>query len=272
MRIATFLLVVVGLGCSAAAQSPPASSPMTTEALSSRFPPPPGFVPVVVDDDSFGAWLRQRRLAPIDTPVRRFDGAVVQASWAKHVVVGIDVGTKDLQQCADSAIRLYAEYRRARGTLATTTFHATSGDPMPYARYAAGERARAEGRGLVWRRGADSVTSTSSAVVADRVFSTWLDDVFMYAGSLSIARDTVPAGPRLRPGDLLVIGGSPGHVLVVMDVAERDDGEQRLLLGQGYMPAQSFHVLGWYAADGDGVRVPSWPATFPSTGWRRFAQ
>jgi len=37
--------------------------------------------------------------------------------------------------------------------------------------------------------------------------------------------------------------GSPGHVVMVLDVCENAEGQRAFLLGQGYMPAQQFHVL-----------------------------
>lgn len=37
--------------------------------------------------------------------------------------------------------------------------------------------------------------------------------------------------------------GSPGHVVLVLDICEDEAGKRAFLLGQGYMPAQEFHVL-----------------------------
>jgi len=254
------------------AQSGPMSGPQRARSgrgdlLTDRFPPPDGFTRVDVAASSFGGWLRTRTVLPATEPVRRFDGEIVNAPWSLGVVE-LDVGKKDLQQCADSAIRLYADWRRASGTLATTSFHATSGDVIPWSRYARGERAFARGNGLGWR---DRQTMASPDTI-DAVYRTWLDDVFMFAGSASLGQDTTSVAGPLVPGDLLVLPGSPGHVLVVMDVAEdRDRGTQRLLLAQGFMPAQSFHVIGWYAPNDEGaVVVPSWPKAFDKQSRRRF--
>ena len=47
----------------------------------------------------------------------------------------------------------------------------------------------------------------------------------------------------IRPGDIFIYGGSPGHVEMVVDVCENKSGDKAFLLGQGYLPAQQFHIL-----------------------------
>lgn len=237
------------------------------DTVRERFPAPVGFSSDVVVEGSFGAYLQALPLRPAGTPVLTFAGTPAHAPWAQ-AVVDLSVGARDLQQCADSAIRLRAEWLRS--TTSTTTgparpvFHATSGDPIPYARYVAGERAFAQKNRLGWRSGARAADD-------DEVWAAWLETVFLYAGSLSLAKDTTPVTGPMQAGDILVLGGSPGHVLVVLDVARASDGREQWLIGQGFMPAQSFHVIGWYAPDDDGaLTVPSWKAPFPKTARRRF--
>ena len=48
---------------------------------------------------------------------------------------------------------------------------------------------------------------------------------------------------ELHPGDVLLKGGSPGHVVMVIDLCENEQGQKAFLLAQGYMPAQEFHIL-----------------------------
>ena len=43
--------------------------------------------------------------------------------------------------------------------------------------------------------------------------------------------------------DIIIRGGSPGHVVMIVDVCERVNGDKAFLLAQGFMPAQEFHVL-----------------------------
>ena len=48
---------------------------------------------------------------------------------------------------------------------------------------------------------------------------------------------------KIEVGDVFLKGGSPGHVVMIVDMCQREDGKKAFLLAQGYMPAQEFHVL-----------------------------
>ncbi|HVJ95128.1 MAG TPA: DUF4846 domain-containing protein, partial [Labilithrix sp.] len=109
------------------------------------------------------------------------------------------------------------------------------------------------------------------------LFRFYLDDVFAWANTASLERDAKRV-TDLRAGDFFVMSGTPfGHAVIVLDVARAKDGRLALLLGQGYMPAQSFHVLRkseretWFvvAPDASEVKTPFW-APFPMTSLRRL--
>jgi hypothetical protein len=188
-------------------------------------------------------------------------------------VVALDEGTADLQQCADSIMRLHAEWLWSQGNRAMD-YRAASGAAMPFTRWLAGDRPAAEGNVLRW---------TASARAGDRDdhsgFRKYLDAVFTWANTGALARD-VPKSTveSLRPGDFFVLAGSPGHAVLVLDVAAGEHGERAVLLGQGYMPAQSFHVLRpapeavWFTIDpaAGGLQTPFWPAPFPWSSLRRL--
>jgi hypothetical protein len=69
-------------------------------------------------------------------------------------------------------------------------------------------------------------------------------------------------------GDVFIIGGSPGHAVIVVDVATNKNGKKVFLLAQSYMPAQETQILKnfndaslspWYSADiTDKLRTPEW--------------
>lgn len=267
-------LLLGALGASAAHAEgwPWLTAPHSGDTLEARLVPPEGFVRVAVAKGSFGEFVRGLPLLPEGAPVRAFNG---RALSTPHVaVVDLDVGGADLQQCADSAMRLFAEYQWSRGASQQIAFHTTSGDRVPFSRYAQGEQIAVRGNRVGWQKAARPPQGKE-----DRgAFRRYLDDVFMYAGSRSLAKDTVAATDDVAPGDLFVLGGSPGHVLVVLDVAARG-AERRLVIGEGFMPAQSFHVVpapdggAWIAPAPDGsVTVPTWPAPFPRSARVRFTE
>ena len=68
----------------------------------------------------------------------------------------------------------------------------------------------------------------------------------MYAGTASLSKElrTVPY-TSLQAGDVFIKGGSPGHVVIVVDVAIHPKTKKKVfLLAQSYMPAQQKHILG----------------------------
>ena len=76
--------------------------------LSANFDVPLGYERVSVETGSFGEWLRHLPLSA-DNQVRSHRGDKIVAPNA--AVVELDLGRGNLQQCADSILRLYAEYR-----------------------------------------------------------------------------------------------------------------------------------------------------------------
>ena len=225
--------------------------------IGEHYPPPDGASRT--EDDAYGAWLQALPLRRLGSPIRTHHGRVVRHDGRP---VSLPLVRGDLQQCADSAIRLRAEFARSRGLEADLSFHATSGDPLPWGRYAGGERPRAEGNKIVWSR----------VNPGGQTWDGWLSAVFMWAGTRSLAAYETTKVETPRAGDMLVEGGSPGHAVVLLDVATR--GEQTLLLiGEGYMPAQDFHVehgpeAGWWVWSDQGVDLGHWD--MPRDSLRRW--
>lgn len=244
-----------------------------TRNLEVAFPVPRGFVRVPLEPGSFGAFLRELPLAPAGTAVVSYDGTVIRGPSDPRIaaVADLDVGSRDLQQCADSILRLHAEWRWARRQLGGLSYPLTSGAPAAWSAWSAGMRPHVTGQQVRWRH--DAVADTSYAS-----FRRYLDFVFTYAGtrSLSAFADKVERA-ALQPGDFLVDPArrGPGHAVLVLDVATDREGHRAALLGQGFMPAQSFQVLAdgtgsaWFALDGDAVTTPFW-TPFPWSSLRRL--
>ena len=78
-----------------------------------------------------------------------------------------------------------------------------------------------------------------------KTFRNYLDMVFMYAGTASLSRELQAVSyTSLQPGDVFIKGGSPGHAVIVVDIAVHPTTKKKVfLLAQSYMPAQQIHIL-----------------------------
>ena len=213
------------------------------QTLEQRIPPPPGFVRTGAAPDSWAAWLRGLPMKPANAPVLIYTGAQKWRQDAHSAVIDIDVGKRDLQQCADAIMRLRGEWLYAANRKQEIRFNDT------------------EGKRLSFSARRDSGYAS---------FRKYMDYVFAYAGTYSLERELKPAPlATLQTGDVFIKGGFPGHAVLVADVVENTQtGEKRFLLVQSYMPAQEMHVLKnpaasdgspWYATAFDGDLVtPEW--------------
>lgn len=243
----------------------------TAETLSQRFSPPANFVRRTAQPQSFAHWLRNLPLKPVGTPVLLHTGLRKWRQDAHAAIIDIDVGKRDLQQCADAIMRLRAEWLWGTGQRARIAFNYTGGGRVPYLRWAKGERPSETGKS--WRRRGKRNDSYAG-------FKKYMVQVFAYAGTYSLERELKPVNRNeIKIGDVFIKGGFPGHAVLVADMTVNpDSGEKKFLLLQSYMPAQDIHVLKnprspdgspWYPATFDGALVtPEW--TFPKGSLRRW--
>ncbi len=103
--------------------------------------------------------------------------------------------------------------------------------------------------------------------------------VVMAGGTLSLSKElkSVPVS-AMQIGDVFIQGGSPGHAIIVVDMAMDKAGQKLFLLAQSYMPAQELQILKnprgedegpWYSADfGQWLKTPEW--TFGAGDLKRF--
>jgi hypothetical protein len=185
-----------------------------------------------------------------------------------HVaVLDLSIGDRDLQQCADACMRLRAEYLWHENKFDSIRFHFTNGFLAEYFKWRQGFRIQVDGNQVRW-------VETQSEKPSDtyEAFLKYMQQVFMYAGTLSLSEELPKRNPSdIQIGDVFVKGGSPGHAVIVMDMAVNDTGEKIILLAQSYMPAQNIHLLKnphdtnlspWYKMEGlDQLETPEWNFT-----------
>ncbi len=205
--------------------------------LESRINVPEGYVRTETEEGSLTEFLRTYSLKAHGSPVLLYDGSEKWNQEAHVAVFALPIEDRDLQQCADSIMRVYAEYYFKTEQFEKIRFHFTNGFLAEYDKWREGYRISVDGNNVSWVKSANYDDSYETFVKYMRM-------VFTYAGTLSMEQESDPISvEEARVGDVILKGGSPGHVVMIVDMCENEKGEKAFLLAQGYMPAQEFHVL-----------------------------
>ncbi|OQP52662.1 hypothetical protein A4H97_24655 [Niastella yeongjuensis] len=205
---------------------------------------PAGFKRLTYPAISFAAWLRKIPIKK-DARVYLFNGQLKKNQEAQYAVLDIPVGNKDLQQCADAVMRLRAQYLYDQKRYNEISFSDNSGKKY-----------------------------TCPGKIDSIHFERYLEQVYGMCGTASLEKQLHPVRTfnSIQPGDVLIKGGSPGHAVMVMDMAVNSSGKTIYLLAQSYMPAQNIHLLKdpmdtalspWYEVKTDNsfIYTPEWTFT-----------
>ena len=212
-------------------------------------PLPTGYKRQVAINNSFGKWLQHIGIKN-DRRVYHYDGTLKRNQAAQYAVLDISVGNKNLQQCADAVMRLRAEYLFAEKQYEQIIF--IDNEQVKY-------------------KFTEPYTRPN--------FNKYLDRVFGRCGTASLSKQLLNSQSQaVTIGDVLIRGGFPGHAVIVVDVAENEEGQKIYLLAQSYMPAQDIHILinptddylsPWYAvSNAPYVYTPEY--TFTNREWKTW--
>ncbi len=280
--IFVLLLVLMLSGCNQAkddnqtevqiANKPPVGVMINPEGtiLKERFKVPEGFSRVESEPGSFGEFLQQLPLKPDNTKVKNFDGSE-KAHDVHLAVVDYSLGDRDLQQCADAVMRLRAEYFYEKDALDMIHFNFTNGFKAEFSTWASGHSIAVNDNDVSWVKDSKRDGTRES-------FDKFMNMVYAYAGTLSLKEELISKDIQdLQIGDVFIHGGSPGHAVIVVDMAINDaTGQKIFMLAQSYMPAQDIQILKgdtdntpWYDANIEQtLDTPEW--TFEKTELRAW--
>lgn len=241
-------------------------------ALINTIQPPRGFEREVQNENSFAAWLVHLPLKE-DNTVYLYNGEKKYNQSAQYKVINIDVGNKDLQQCADAVMRLRAEYLFSSNQTKEIHFNYTNGVNIPYTKWSSGLYPSLKGNKVVWVNSSNNTSYTS--------FKKYINNIFMYAGTASLEKELLSVKmDDIQIGDVFIKGGFPGHAILVIDVVEnKTTNEKCFMVAQSYMPAQNIHILNnpnsssdspwYYLSDCNSIiETPEW--TFYPNQLKRF--
>ena len=159
-------------------------------------------------------------------------------------------------------MRLRAEYLYKEKNFDAIHFNFTNGFKALYSTWRQGKKIRIKGNTVTWYNGAQKGDSRKS-------FDKYLSMVFSYAGTLSLEKEMKKVAlQNMQIGNVFIKGGSPGHAVIVVDMAKNSNQETIFLLAQSYMPAQEIHILKnfnnpitspWYTTKQlEILRTPEW--------------
>lgn len=169
------------------------------------------------------------------TVVRDYNGNIIKT----HSLGVLDVRINSVQQCADAAIRLRAEYFYSKKEYNKINFKLTNGLEVPFVKWANGYRLKSTTKDtkLVYGIGPSERNNYSR-----KNFESYLKAVMTYAGSASLYRDLKSANRLPKIGDLLIIPGYPGHVVIIID-KKTIKGINYYLFANSWMPAQDIEII-----------------------------
>lgn len=205
--------------------------------LKTRIRTPKDYSRIKVEKNSLGAFLRGYEMKPDGSPVLLYNGKKKKNQNVHVAVFKLPLEKEDLQQCADSVMRVFGEYYYQRRQYDKIRFTLGSGFVADFSKWSQGYTICVDGNNVSWGTATGNDSSYAS-------FQKFMRVVFAYSGTMNMESDSKKISmEQMQIGDIFIKGGSPGHVVMVVDLCENAEGKKAFLLAQGYMPAQEFHVL-----------------------------
>ncbi len=205
--------------------------------LATRIRTPKGYKRTKASKNSFEKFLRDYKMKQHGKPVLLYNGSKKANQSAHAAIFKLPLENEDLQQCADSVMRVYAEYFWHTNQKNRIKFHFVDGFLAEYSKWQDGSRIHVTDNGSYW-------INSSTADSSYKTFKKYMRMVFAYSGTLSMEAEAKRIKKAsIHTGDIFIKGGSPGHVVMVTDTCKNKNGKKAFLLAQGYMPAQEFHIL-----------------------------
>lgn len=154
----------------------------------------------------------------------------------KNNNTSIKLDVSQFQQCADAVIRLHAEWLWSQKRYKDIHYNFSNGFTADYVRFANGERIKVKNNKVLW-------VKTHEPDYSYDTFRKYLEIVFQYANTASLEKELVPVTDgKLKPGDVFIIGGYPGHAVIFTEVEYEDSG-MIFKCAQSWMPAQSIEFI-----------------------------
>jgi hypothetical protein len=192
------------------------SAIFSSSTIATVIPTPKGYTRLSYPESSYSYWVQNLPLKNT-TDILTFDGSTLyNSNYSVWAVVNMPLlFSSDIEQCADYAMRFYAEYHKEKKRLDSLYLYHYSGKKFYYV-----------DSGLSYRK--------------------FLQKAFTYSNSysLKVGSTKVKQEDQLSVGDMLIQNqtGGIGHVSIIVDICKDSQGNKLYLIGYSFMPAQEFHI------------------------------
>lgn len=193
---------------------------------------PKSYTRIKYNKNSYSNWIKNLSLKN-KNEIKLFTGKKLQNNYY-NVFAVINkklLFKKDVEQCADFAMRFWADYHKEKNKL----------NELYLFNY--------PGKKKFFRNSKKS-------------FRKFLNYSMSYSNSYSLKKGCKIINVNdIKPGDMIVQNetGGIGHVSIVLDVCIKNNSEKLYLIGFSFMPAQEFHIEkadsrygrgGWFSLEG----------------------
>lgn len=238
-----------------------------------RYSTPEGYERVVVNEGSFGEYLRTKKLKPYGNKAMFYNGRTKSSKGIYDSVYDYSIGDKNLHHSSDAIMFLRADYLFNRQMYNDICFSFVNGFKAEYSKWMAGYRIRINDNEASWYKDAEQINTYDS-------FLKFMNMVYAYCSTISLPKDMAPVNiDDMQIGDVFITHKMLGHTAIVVDMAvNKSNGKRIFMLAQGGSPAQQTQILinpnnaeisPWYELDSiDEIITPEW--TFISNELMRF--
>lgn len=241
-------------------------------SLSTRIMTPTGYTRTPSEEGSLTEFLRNYALKDDGSKVLLYDGTEKEKQTSHMAVFALPLEAKNLQQYADSVMRVYAEYYLKQKQYEKIIFGYSDGFKAEYSKWIEGNRIAVTDSGSKWVKRAEYDESYES-------FQEYMRMVFAYAGIWTMKDESTSVEvAQAQVGDVFFDTSDGGKVVMIVDICENEDGKKAYLLASGGKPAQEFVLLAnplhaddpWYYEEEIGGAVETPEFTFKEGSLRHL--
>src|SRR6187455_1760196 len=142
---------------------------------------PQGFAYVGDGDSAYSNWLLDLKLKKSKT-IYLYNGKLKSNQGVQYGVLNIDIGKKDLIQCADAAMKLRADHLFEKHLYDQIKFLTTSGNDLSFESWLKGMRWKVQGAKLV------SYNIHKEEPNIQQEYNSFLEFAFSYCGTYSLSK------------------------------------------------------------------------------------